>query len=141
MGEFTSYFVAGALGILLQVFAVKIPSLRAKFKAGNKLFNFKNYLEDDWYTILASIVTVGILIICLDELLGLRPELEKYIKWLFVFVGFTGSSVMQAILSVTNKKIMGIIDVKTNIADGVEPAVNESNKIGAKEINKQGETV
>lgn len=131
-----TYFLMGTLGILLQILAVKIPSLKAKYTAANRVFNIKEYLSDDWYTILASFVAVAILVFGLDEVLDLRPELEKYIKWLFVFVGFTGSSIIQAVLSVANKKIMQIIDVKTNVADGVQPPVNDTNKLGAKELTK-----
>lgn len=131
-----TYFVMGILGILFQIFAIKIPTLKSKYTAANRAFTFKEYISDDWYTILASFISVAILVFGLDEVLGLRPELEKYIKWLFVFVGFTGSSVIQAIMSVANKKIMAIIDVKTNIADGVQPPVTPSNEIGAKELQK-----
>jgi hypothetical protein len=132
----SSYFLAGTLGVLLQILAVKIPSIKARYKVANREFTFKQYLTDDWYTILASFVSVGILIVGLDEILGLRPELEKYIKWLFVFVGFTGSSIIQTVLSVANKKVMSIIDVKTNIADGIIPPVTEGNIEGAKEMMK-----
>ena len=132
----TNYFVAGMLGILLQIFAVKIPTLKQKYKVANRDFNFLDYLKDDWSTILASVVSVAILIVGLDELLDIKPGLDKYVKWMFVFVGFTGSSIIQAALSIANKKIMSIIDIKTNIADGVEPPVNDSNAAGAKELNK-----
>lgn len=134
--SFFGYFIPGVLGILLQVFAVKIPSLKQKFKVSNKVFSFKDYLSDDWPTLAASFVSVGILIVGLDEVIKVRPEIANYIKWLFVFVGFTGSSIIQLLLSVANKKIMQVIDVKTNIADGVEPPVNDTNKLGAKEIQK-----
>lgn len=134
---FLIYFIAGSLGILLQIFAVKIPTLKAKYKAANHDFKFSEYFKDDWSTILASFVSVAILIVGLDELLDLKPDLEKYVKWLFIFVGFTGSSIIQTALSVANKKIMQIIDIKTNIADGVQPPVNDSNKEGAKEIKNE----
>lgn len=117
----------GILGILFQIFAIKLPSLKAKYAVGNRAFSFREYLADDWYTILASFICVAILIVGLDEVLDLRPELEKFIKWLFVFVGFTGSSVIQAILSVANKKIMGIIDAKTDELSAIkgEPIPNK----------------
>lgn len=131
-----SYFLAGTLGVVFQICALKIPKLQQQSKVANHAFSFKEYLTDDWPAILASFVAVGIMIACIDELLQVKPELSKYVKWLFVFVGFTGSSIIQAILSVTNKKIMQIIDVKTNIADGVQPPVNATNIEGAKEIEK-----
>ncbi len=129
------YFIAGVLGVSLQTL-LKISSLKMRAKNANHVFSIKGYFADDYPTILASVVSVLILIVCIDELLGVRPALAEYIKWLFVFVGFTGSSLIQSVMSVTNKKIMAIIDVKSNIADGIEPAVNPSNMEAVKEIKK-----
>lgn len=130
------YFLCGSLGVLFQIFALKVPKLKTISEKANHPFKFKDYLKDDWPAIIASFVTVGIFIFCIDEILGLKPELEKFVKWLFVFVGFTGSSIAQALFSVTNRKIMAIIDVKTNIADRIEPPINDQNIEGAKEIIK-----
>lgn len=130
-----NYFIAGALGVILQL-CIKIPILKSQSEKANHPFSFKEYLANDWYTILGSFVSVGILIVCIDELLAVKPELEKYIKWLFVFVGFTGSSIIQSIFSITSKKIMAIIDIKTNIADGIQPPVDSGNVEGVKEIAK-----
>lgn len=129
-----NYFIAGSLGVLLQILAVKIPTLKSKYTVANKTFSMKEYLANDWYAILGSFVSVAILIVGLDEILEVKPELAKYIKWLFIFVGFTGSSIIQAVLSVANKKIMQVIDLKTNIADGVVPPVTAENKEAVKEI-------
>jgi magnesium-transporting ATPase (P-type) len=134
---FLNYLIAGTLGVLLQIFAVKYPSIVARGKKGNHKVTFKEYLENDWWTIIASFIGVLILIFCIDELLNISPALGKYIKWLFVFVGFTGSSIVQAVLSVTNRKVMQIIDLKSNLADGVVPPVNEDNWEGAVEILKE----
>lgn len=131
-----NYFIAGSLGVLLQIFAIKIPTLSAKYKVANRTFSIREYIKDDWYAIIASFLSVGIMIYGIDEIIGIKPEIEKYIKWLFVFVGFTGSSIIQVLLSVANKKIMAIIDVKTNIADGVQPPVDATNIEGAKEMAK-----
>lgn len=132
-----TYFIMGSLGVLLQIFAVKVPTLAARFKTANRAFSFIEYLKGDWYTIIASFVTVGIVTFGIDEILDAKPELEKYIKWFFLFVGYTGSSIIQNLLSVANRKIMAIIDVKTNIADGVQPPVTKENIEGAKEIAKE----
>lgn len=113
------YLYAGVLGILLHILAVKIPSIKAKSKVANLQFKLKDYLNDDWPAMLASLVSVGIMIVGLNELLQLRPELTRYVRWLFIFVGFTGSSIIQAGLSVANQKIMKIIDYKTNVADNL----------------------
>lgn len=114
-----NYFLVGTLGVLFQICVVKIPRLRQTSLTANRPFSLKQYLSDDWPAITGSFVTLGILCFCLDELLYIKPEIAKYVKWLFVFVGFTGSSIIQALLSVTNKKIMALIDVKTDISDAV----------------------
>lgn len=120
-----NYFLSGTLGVLFQICVVKIPKLRASSLNANRPFSFKQYISDDWPAILGSFLAVAILCFCLDELLDIKPELAKVVKWLFVFVGFTGSSIIQAVLSVTNKKIMQMIDVKTNISDSVVPCVDD----------------
>ena len=128
--KYVLYFLAGTLGVLLQIFAVKIPSLKKQFASSNTVFKFSAYLADDWYAIVASFVSLGILIVGLDEVLGLKPELVNYVKWMFIFVGYTGSSIIQYVLSLTSKKINAVIDIKTNIADNVEMPINDKNKIG-----------
>jgi uncharacterized integral membrane protein len=114
---FLTCFLAGTLGILLQIFVVKLPSLKTKSEAANRPFVVSEYFKDDWMSIVGSFLALAILIVCLDELINFKPSVVDYIKWLFAFVGFTGSSLIQAAFSVTNKKIMQVIDEKTNIAD------------------------
>ena len=77
----------------------------------------------------------------IDELLAAKPSLSEYIKWFFIFVGYTGSSLIQSVLSATSKKINAIIDLKTNLADGVTPAVNATNSEAVVEIKKDEEKV
>lgn len=111
-------FVAGLLGILFHVFVVKLPSVKARAKAANVEFSIKSYFQDDWVALGAALITVLIAVFALDELLGYRPNVLKYIKYLFFFVGFTGSSLLIALLGKTTKAINDIVDVKTDIADG-----------------------
>lgn len=133
--ELFQYFLVGSLGIVLQILA-KISDLQKKSKVANHAFELKGYFIDDWTTILSSFISVFIAIACIDELLAAKPELANYIKWFFVFVGYTGSTIIQSLLGVTNKKIMAIIDIKTNVADGITPAVDATNKEGVEEIIK-----
>lgn len=138
MNPFLKYAIAGLLGIIFHLVAVKIPSLINKSKVAKHPFVFKDYLKDDWFTIVASVVCVAIMIITLEEVLDLRPALRRMVNIMFVFVGFTGSSIIQALLSVANKKIMQVIDVKTNIAEDILPPVTPDNVSGAREIAKEG---
>ena len=134
--QILTFFIAGTMGILLHLFAVKLPSLREKARVGNLPFSFSEYLKNDWLALVANILTMCILIFCWDEIVGINSAVAKYAKWLFVFVGFTGSSIVLAALSVTNRKILSAIDIKTNVADGIVPPVNATNKEGVQEIQK-----
>lgn len=129
------YFLSGTLGVLLQII-LNISSLKKKAAAANMQFVFKNYLKDDWPTIAGSFLTVCIFIIILPDLLSIRPETIKYLRIMFAFVGYTGSSVVQLLFSATSKKILNIIDLKTNIADGVQPPVTDKNKEAIPEVIK-----
>ncbi len=109
--------IAGVLGILFHIFVIKIPGLRTRSKVANEKFSFKAYLADDYPGIIASFLTLGIAILALDELIGYRPSLLKFIKYFYFFVGYTGSSILLAVLSKTSKAINAIVDVKTDLAD------------------------
>lgn len=109
--------VLGVLGILFHIFVVKIPSLRRRSAVANEKFSLKGYFIDDYPAIIASFITVAVCILTLDELIGYRPSLLKYVKYFFFFVGYTGSSILLAVLSKTSKAINSVVDIKTDIAD------------------------
>lgn len=111
-------FIGGILGILLHIFAIKLPATMTRAKAANVPFTFKDYFASDWVAIGASVITVLIGVFALDELVGYQPNILDKIKFLFIFIGFTGSSIAIAALGKAGKFINGIVDVKTNIADG-----------------------
>ena len=136
----TTYFLGGALGVLLQIL-FKIQELKKQSKIANHSFSLKEYLSDDWASILASFVSVGVGVFVIDELLKAKPQLAQYIKWFFVFVGFSGASLIQSVLSVTAKKIDQIIDLKTNQADGITPAIDSTNSEAVVLIQKDKEKV
>lgn len=138
--EFLTYFLAGAMGICLNIL-FKIQDLKKQSKIANHKFSLSDYFSDDWTTITISFVVVGIAIFTIKELLVAKPELEKHVKWFFIFVGYSGSSLIQAVLSAYTKKVAAIIDIKTNIADGITPAVDATNEEGKKEILKDREAV
>ena len=108
---------AGILGIAFHIFAVKLPSVKARSQAANLQFSIRSYFKDDWIAIGASVITLLLAILTLDEILGYKPALLRYIKYFFFFIGFTGSSILIAILGKTNKAINAVVDIKTNIAD------------------------
>lgn len=138
MNVIWTYFILGMLGMILQT-SIKIAVLKSQSKAANHIFSFKDYIRDDWPVILGSVATVIIAILALDEYLPLSLLISKYVKIFFVFVGYTGSSILQVVFSIYNKKLMAVIDIKTNIADGKKPPIDAGNIEGVKEIKKDKE--
>jgi hypothetical protein len=114
-------FVAGLLGIALHIFAVKIPATKTRAIAANIKFSYSAYFQDDLAAILASFIALLVYVVCLKELLDYKPVIKPFITFGSVFVGFTGSSIIVAILGKASAKINAIVDVKTDVADQVEP--------------------
>lgn len=108
----------GLLGIAFHVFAIKAPSVKKRAEIANLKFNLNDYLKDDILAILSSVITVIIAVFCLDEIIGYNPSFIRYVKFGFVFVGYTGSSLLISILGKFDKKTNLIVDEKTDIADG-----------------------
>lgn len=129
------YLLSGAIGVLIQVL-LKIKDLKAHAKAANMQFVFSKYLKDDWPTITLSFISVAAFAIFLPDIVAMKPEVLKFARIGFAFIGFTGSSIIQMIFSATSKKILSIIDLKTNIADGTVPPVTPENKEAIPEVEK-----
>lgn len=107
----------GLLGVLFHIFAVKAPQAQKRAEAANVPFKLIDYLKSDSLAITASIITVVIMVFLLDEIIGYNPSFIRYVKFGFVFVGYTGSSLLITLLGKFDKGITVIIDKKTNIAD------------------------
>lgn len=114
---YISCLIAGLLGQAIHLFAVKLPGLKARATAANMPFSIKTALADDWLGIAASFFTILVALICLDELVKFKPAVVEYLKFAFVFIGYTGSSILLAVLSKADKTINTVVDVKTDIAD------------------------
>jgi hypothetical protein len=114
----TYCLLIGLLGIGANIL-IKINSLKSKAAAANTPFTVKAYFGDDWPTILLSLLFLFACIIATDEILNWKPEIINYIKVAYFFVGYSGSSLCNALLSKAEKRIMNIIDEKTNIADNI----------------------
>lgn len=129
------YILAGIFGVLIQVL-LKIKDLKAHAKAANMQFVFSKYLQDDWPTITVSLVSVGAFALFFPDIVAMKPEVVKFARITFAFIGFTGSSIIQMIFSATSKKILSIIDLKTNIADGTIPPITPQNEEAVPEVAK-----
>jgi len=110
-------FIGGLLGQLFHVLVIKLPALKKRATDANTTFNPAQYFKDDWLALTASLVTILICIFLFDEITGAYPSIVKYAKFFFIFVGYTGSSVLLGALSRADKKIQKVVDTKTNIAD------------------------
>lgn len=115
---YATCFVIGLLGIAFHVFVIKLPSVKERSRVANKSFSVKEYFKDDWIALASSLVTLCALILAMDEILRYKPAIIDYVKALFFFVGYTGSSILQAALSQADKKINSLVDRKTDVADG-----------------------
>lgn len=129
---FLQCFIAGLLGIAWHTL-MKIKGLRTRAIAANQSFSFGAYFQKDWFSILISVVSVAIVIYVLDELVHFKPGLADWTKAFFVAIGFMGDSVLQSLLSKSEKQILDIIDKKTNIADsflkGNSPTIGDAEAV------------
>ena len=110
--------IGGILGILFHIFVLKLPAVRARAKAANVPFKMSDYFKDDYLAIVASLLTVIILVWVLDEIIGYNPSFMRYIKFFFIFIGYTGSSVLVNVFGKFDKEVQKIVDIKTDISDG-----------------------
>lgn len=112
-------FGVALVGMALQT-VLKLKSLQDKARAGNIKFNVWDYFRNDWLSIIASVLTIVLFLIIVDNLLKWKPVIINYVKIGFAFVGYVGSDIASRLFSVVNRKINSIIDAKTDTADGLK---------------------
>jgi hypothetical protein len=110
--------IAALIGNVLHIL-FKILSLIKEHKISNVEFNFKGYLKDDWWVIVADLSSSFALVFVIDEWIidDSYTWILSKLKTIFVFVGLTGSYLVMYFFSVATKKLHKAIDYKTNIAD------------------------
>jgi hypothetical protein len=113
-------FIGGLLGLLFHLFAIKIPAAKKRAEAANIPFKLKEYFKDDYPAVIASLLTVVIFVYLLSELIGYNPSLLRTVKYFFLGVGYTGSSALISLLGKYDKGTLKIVDVKTNLSDGID---------------------
>lgn len=106
-------------GQLIHLFLIKIPALRKRAIAANKTFSTKEYWQEDWTVIVGTQVVGMVVILGLDQIVHWKPVILDWVKWWFAGLGAFGSTLIMSKWSPFEKKLLNIIDVKTNIADGV----------------------
>jgi archaellum biogenesis protein FlaJ (TadC family) len=112
----TCFFVA-LIGMALQV-ALKIKALNDKALAANICFKTTDFFKQDYWSLIASILTIVLFLFFLTDILKWQPAVINYVKIGFAFIGYTGSDIASRLFSVVNGKINDVINAKSNTADG-----------------------
>lgn len=110
-------FALGIIGVLFHIFAVKAPAVKSRAEAANLPFSLSDYLRKDSLAIISSLITVIAAVLLVDEIIGYNPSLVRFIKFFFLFVGYTGSSLLITVLGKFDSYTKTVVDAKTNIAD------------------------
>lgn len=113
-------FALGILGVLLHIFAMKLPAVRKRAKDANMPFSIKDYFAEDYPAIISSLITVIMAVLLVDELVGYNPSYMRFIKYFFAFIGYTGSSILIGAFGKFDKSISAIVDAKTNELDAIK---------------------
>lgn len=108
--------LSGLLGMLFHLLA-KMQTLKRDFNVANQEFVYGKFFKEEFISILSSIVFIVIMAFVLPEILTFKPEVEDYVRILFVMGGALGSWAFGYFLGKSKKYIRNVIDVKTNIAD------------------------
>lgn len=107
---------AGLLGLLFVALA-KMSSLQKDFRVANQQFIFKKFVEGEIVGWLTSFAFILIMAITLPEWVTYKPQVENYIRIIFVMGGAIGSWAFMLFLGKSKKFIRNKIDQKTDIAD------------------------
>lgn len=120
MISYITWFLCGILGLAFNVL-VKLKALKARSQVANVKFSALSYFQDDYITLLLSVVAIIISLFCVRSAVIYKPELESYLNAIFIAIGYMGTSLITAFLSKAEDRINTIIDKKTDIADGIKP--------------------
>lgn len=110
-------FGLGLLGMFFQI-ALKLKSLQDKATSANIIFKESDFFKNDKWTLICNILAILIFVFLIGDIAKLWPSLNGWIKIIFAFIGYIGSDVLLRFFGVVEKKMNGIIDIKTNQADG-----------------------
>ena len=108
--------IAGFLGLLFVALS-KMSSLQKDFRVANQAFVFRKFVAGEWVGWLSSFAFILIMAITLPEWISYKPQIENYIRLIFVMGGAIGSWAFMLFLGKSKKFIRNKIDQKTDIAD------------------------
>lgn len=134
-----NYLLVGFLGVLIHCF-LKANSLNQDARVANLKFNFwTDYIQKDAFAILVSFLMVFLWLFLFKEVAAKYKSLQDFALTSFGVMGAMGSYIAQLALSRAKKQIRQVIDLKTNIADKVKPAVTPDNKEGLQVIRESND--
>lgn len=119
-------------GQLIMLTWVTVPSLKEKFKIANKDFSFWKWVRSDINIIIGNLIFGAVLLVGVDEIIAWKPDIAKYVKFFYFFMGAFGTTIAQEKWSQTKQKVSQLIDVKTNISDAVTGGSNDVSETIAK---------
>ncbi len=100
----------GLLGIITQII-IKVSGFQKQAAAANVTFSIKDYFKNDWAIQALNVITIIVSLVTIDELTNKYPQVLPFLKWFFFFVGYTGSSLLTALLSKTQKTLTTVVDL------------------------------
>lgn len=107
------------LGQALHLFLIKVPSLKSRARAAGKPFSWKDWWCEDWNIVVSTLIIGAMVTIGMNELAAWKPEILDYVKWFYGAIGAFGSTVAMAKFSQYEKKLLSVIDIKTNVSDAL----------------------
>ena len=117
MKEILINMLVGILGVVFVTIS-KMKSLQTDAEKANIEFNYQKYFHRELLSIILSFLSVIIWQLLFSEVAAKYHQLDGFIKCSFFLMGASGAWVIQKALGKTKGWIRGIVDVKTNIADG-----------------------
>lgn len=118
--QYLQMVIAATIGIILQLL-FKAIRLQKKARESNQVFTLWKWIIEDALILILNILSPYVAVYIFQEFAlddeGIEGKWVNYIRTMFVFIGFSGSSVLMGFFSVIDKKLSKVIDTKTNLAD------------------------
>lgn len=120
--------ILGVLGQVIFLFAMKVPKARLRATTANEKFVLKDYLKAESEALISAAAAILIGVFCVDQFVAWKPEYEPFLKIIAVMYGALGTSILTAAIGKFDKKILDVVDEKTNFADKVQAERDKDSK-------------